>query len=145
MPGSASDVVEADLLKLLTGQATTIFTSTPLAHIYIGLATTVYADASGSNTEVPSTNGYARVDSKGSWAAPTGTSPCQTSNSAALTFPTATGAWASSAPIKSFLAFDASTGGNFLFGGDLTDITKTVTTAGDTISFPIGSLIGQLD
>jgi hypothetical protein len=121
MPGSASDVVEADLLKLLTGQATTIFTSTPLAHIYIGL------------------------DSKGSWAAPTGTSPCQTSNSAALTFPTATGAWASSAPIKSFLAFDASTGGNFLFGGDLTDITKTVTTAGDTISFPIGSLIGQLD
>jgi hypothetical protein len=142
---SYSDIVEADLLKLSTGQATTIFTTTALSHVYIALATTNYADASGSNTEIPATNGYARVDSKGSWAAPTGTTPTAVSTNAAVTFPTATGAWASSAPILSFLVFDAATGGNMLGGNNLTDQTKTVTTAGDTISFPIGNLTITLD
>lgn len=135
----ASDTAEVDLLKALTGQATTIFTTTPLAHVYVGLFTTNWATAHGSNTEVTG-GSYARVDSVGSWAAPSGSGPASVASNAAVTFPTSSAAWSASAAIKSFGIFTALTAGTLLYGGDLTDQTKTVTGASDVVSFASGAL-----
>lgn len=137
MAGSLSDAMEVDILKALSGQATSILTTTALAHVYVALFTTTSTDAT-AGTEVTG-GSYARIDSKGLWGAPTGTSPSTVANNAAITFPTATAAWSSSAAILNFALYDAVTAGNRIAWGDLTDQSKTVAT-GDTISFAIGAL-----
>lgn len=137
MAGSLTDALETDILKALTGQATTILSTTALAHVYVALFTTANTD-SAAGTEVTG-GSYARVDSKGLWGAPSGTSPTSVANNAAVTFPTATAAWSSGSAIVSFALYDASSAGNRLAWGDLTDQTKTVAT-GDSISFAIAAL-----
>src|SRR4051812_14138123 len=88
MAGSKSDVCEVDILKLATGQATTIFSTTPLATVYVALFTAAPSDSS-AGTEV-SGGSYARVDSKGKWGTPaSGT----VSNNATIAYPTATADW----------------------------------------------------
>jgi hypothetical protein len=128
--GSKSDLYEIDVLKLTTGQATTIFTSTAMTP-YIALFTTTPTDA-GGGTEVTG-GAYARITSAGKWAVPSGGS---VSNNAVITFPTASGAsWGT---INGFAIMTAVTAGTMLMWGALS-APKTVND-GDTASFASGQL-----
>lgn len=121
---------------------------TPPATGYIGLTTETCSD-SASGTE-PSGNGYARVSvaanttnwagtqSAGSTAVSSGTGGT-TSNNGAITFPTSTGAWASSANLQAVRYYDAVSTGNMLWCIDLT-APIAVTATGFTLSFPAASL-----
>lgn len=104
---------------------------TPPATVYVGLFTVAPSDA-GGGTEVPSTNAYARQAA--TFAAASGGS---TSNSVAITFPTATPAgWNT---VTHFGIFDASSGGNLLRWGALVP-SKTIG-VGDALTIPIGNLV----
>lgn len=81
---SKTDVAEADILKLFTGQATTIFTTTPITP-YIALFTAAPSET-GGGTEA-SGNAYARQSA--TFGAPTGTAPTTVANSGAVVFPAA--------------------------------------------------------
>lgn len=83
---SKTDVAEADILKLFTGQATTIFTTTPITP-FISLQITTAASESSTGTEA-SGNGYARKSA--TFGAPTGTAPTSVANSGAVLFDPAT-------------------------------------------------------
>lgn len=121
---------------------------TPPATGYIGLTTETCSD-SANGTE-PSSGAYARVSvaanttnwagtqSAGSTTASSGTGGT-TSNNGAITFPTSTGAWASSANLQAVRYYDASTAGNMLWCIDLTS-PIAVTASGFTLSFSAGSL-----
>lgn len=112
--------------------------------LYVGLLTAAPNDA-GGGTEV-SGGSYARVSvssslanwagtqSAGSTVASSGTGG-QTSNNAAITFPTPTAGWGT---VTHFGIYDAASGGNLLFYGQLT-IAKTINEA-DTVTFPAASL-----
>lgn len=105
----------------------------PLAGVYVGLFTTSPTNdlQSGSNgsTEV-SGGAYARQSVvAASWNAPTGT-PSAVTNSAIITFPTASAGWGT---VTGFGIFDALTTGNLLYYGTLT-ASKTVAT-GDVLQF----------
>jgi hypothetical protein len=133
MSGSKSDYLEAALLNLVLGG--TAWTAP--ATTYIALSTAAYSDAAtGANmSEVSSTGtAYARValtNNATNWPAATGTSPTTKANGAVITFTTASGSgWGT---VTSFYIVDAASGGNVLYGGDLT-ASKTIT-SGDTASF----------
>lgn len=112
--------------------------------LYVGLLTSAPSDA-GGGTEV-SGGSYARVSvssslanwagtqSAGSTVASSGTGG-QTSNNAAITFPTPTAGWGT---VTHFGIYDAASNGNLLFYGQLT-IAKTINEA-DTVTFPAASL-----
>jgi hypothetical protein len=138
MAGSLTDICEVDLLKLLTSQATTIFTTTQLANVYVGLLTVAGSDSAGG-TEV-SGGSYARIDSNGLWAAPVSGSPSSVANNATITFPTASGSWGT---VVAFALYDAVSGGNRYAWGDLT-VNKAVG-SGDTASYASGALVLTLD
>lgn len=135
MAGSITDTFEVDLLKLITGQATTVITTTAFATVYVGLATTAHSD-SAAGTEVTG-GSYARIDSKTKWAVPSAGS---VATNAVITFPTASASWGT---VVSFALFDAVTAGNRLAWADLT-ANKTVG-SGDTASFASGALVITLD
>jgi len=135
-----SDFLENKLIdQLFRGQAAPTTTT-----LYVGLLTAAPSD-SGGGTEV-SGGSYARVavtsslanwagtQSAGSTTASSG-SGGQTSNNAAITFPTPSAGWGL---VTHFGVYDASTGGNLLFWGALT-IAKTINQA-DTVTFPAASL-----
>jgi hypothetical protein len=120
------------------------------ANLYIGLFTANPTDAAGG-TEVTG-NAYARVgvasslanwagtQGAGTTAASSGTSGT-TSNNGAVAFPTPTpSGWGT---VTGVGIFDASTGGNLLIWAALT-ASKTIN-AGDSVSFPAGSLSFQID
>ena len=140
-----SDYLENKLIDfLLRGQTYTAPTG-----LHVGLLTAAPSDT-GGGTEV-SGNGYARQNlapSLTNWAgtqaaasttASSGTSGT-TSNNVAITFPTPTASWGT---VTAFGVYDASTGGNLLFYGNL-NIAKTIN-QGDTVTFPISSLSFQID
>ena len=131
MAGSFTDGFEVEILKIVTGQATSIVTTTPLAAVYVGLTTDVPTDSS-AGTEV-SGGSYARVDSKGSWATPSAGS---VSTNADVTFPAPTGNWGT---VQGFNIYDAVTGGNRLAWGDLT-ASKTISNGDQAPKFASGSL-----
>lgn len=111
MAGSKTDVYEVDVLKAVTGQATSILTTTPITP-YVALFTVAPSD---SSTGTEATGGsYARVSSAGKWAVPAAGS---VANNALVTFPTATVSWGT---VVSFAIMDALTNGNMLMWGDLT-------------------------
>jgi hypothetical protein len=135
-----SDYVENKVVDLLVrGQA---FTAP--ATVYVGLSTTACSD-SAFGTEV-SGNNYSRVavtsslanwagtQSAGSTTASSGTGG-QTSNNAAINFPTPSGTWGT---VTHWFLVDASTSGNLLICDDLTT-SKTIN-SGDTVSFAIAAL-----
>lgn len=135
MAGSKSDAWEVEVLKMATGQATSIITTTPITP-YLALFTgTLSADTPGSEA---TGGGYARISTAGKWDAPTSGAGSVT-NSTAISLAAFTGSVSGGAPFTHFGLFDALTGGNPLYYGDLTDQTKTGG-ASDMISFPIGSL-----
>lgn len=112
---------------------------------YWGLTTDACTDS--SNGTEPSGNGYARIaytaslanwsgtQSAGSTTASSGTGGT-TSNNAAITAPTSTGAWGT---LQATRMYDASTAGNMLICINLTS-TLNVSGAGFTPSFPATSL-----
>lgn len=125
-------------------------TFTPPTNLHFALFTVAPTDA-GGGTEV-SGGSYARVSvarsltsfagtqSAGSTTASTGTGGT-TSNNAAITFPAPTANWGS---IVGMGVYDASTGGNLLFYGNLTQ-AKTVNNGDAAPSFPAGTWTYQED
>lgn len=119
-------------------------TFTPPATLYFALLTAAPNDA-GGGTEVAGNN-YARVgvtaslanfagtQSAGSTAASSGTGG-QTSNNAAINFPTPSGSWGT---VTHWAIYDASSAGNLLFHAALT-ASKAIN-SGDTVSFAIGAM-----
>lgn len=112
----------------------------------IALCTASPNDAStgGTITEVANSNNYSRVElapDDDNWAAISGNNGT-TSNSSAITFPTASGSWGT---VTSVAILDSAThgAGNVLFYGDLS-VSKSIT-SGDTFSFSIGALTVQID
>ena len=135
-----SDFLENKLIdQLFRGQTAPVTTT-----LYVGLLTAAPSD-SGGGTEAAG-GSYARVavtSSLANWAgtqaaastvASAGTGG-QTSNNAAITFPTPTATWGN---VTHFGIYDAASGGNLLFWGALT-IAKTINQA-DTVTFPAASL-----
>ena len=136
-----SDYLENKLVdQLFRGQAAPTTTT-----LYVALYTAAPSDPSATGTELTGNN-YSRVSvtsSLANWAgtqaaastvASSGTGG-QTSNNAAITFPTPSATWGT---VTHFAIYDAATTGNELFWGALT-ISKTIN-SGDTVSFPAGSL-----
>ena len=135
MAGSKSDAWEVEVLKMATGQATSIITTTPIAP-YLALFTgTLTADAPGAEA---TGGGYARVSTAGKWAAPT-SGAGTVANNTAISLAQFTGTVSAGSPFTHFGLFDAATGGNAFYYGDLTDQTKTGAN-GDTITFGVGAL-----
>lgn len=135
-----SDYVENKVIdSLLRNQ-----TFPTIANTYIGLSTAACSD-SGFGTEV-SGGSYARVavasslanwagtQSAGSTTASSGTGG-QTSNNAAITFPTPSAGWGT---VTHWFIADASTAGNILVCAALT-VSKTIN-SGDSVSFAIAAL-----
>lgn len=135
-----SDYLENKLVdQLFRGQSAPTTTT-----LYVGLLTAAPSD-SGGGTEV-SGGSYARVavtsslanwagtQTAGSTTASSGTGG-QTSNNAAITFPTPAATWGT---VTHFGIYDAASAGNLLFWGALT-IAKTINQA-DTVTFPAASL-----
>jgi hypothetical protein len=129
--GSKSDTWELEVLKMVTGQATTVITTTPLTP-FLALFTADPSD-SAAGTEVTG-GSYARVACSGGtkWAAPAAGS---VTTNAVVTFPTATANWGT---ITGFALMTASSGGTLLMWGSLT--ASKVVNNGDTASFAAGQL-----
>ncbi len=133
MAGSKTDAFETRLLNyLFTGEDLGLSGS-----LYVALSTAAYAEgATGvSLTEVIG-GGYVRAAvprTTAQWPAATGG---QVSNAAPIGFPTATAPWGA---VTSFYLCVGPSSGLVLYGGDL-GAPKTVA-AGDTVTFPVGSLV----
>jgi hypothetical protein len=135
---SLTDAAEIDLLKLLTGQATAIFTTTPYTP-HLALFTVAPTDAAGG-TEAAG-GGYARLPVTGLFATPT---PGEAHNSAQVALAAFTGIVSGGAAFVAFGLFTALTGGTLVISGPLTDPTKTGA-GGDQIVFAPGDLILTAD
>ena len=127
--GSKTDACEIDILKLLTGQATSIFTTTPFTP-YLALYTVNPTDST-AGTEC-SGGSYARVAVNGKWGTPAAGS---VSNNAIITMPTATGSWGT---VTGFGIFSALAGTLLIWGALGT--SKPVAN-GDTPAFAVGQLV----
>jgi hypothetical protein len=135
MAGSLSDYAEKKVQDLILGAVA--FTA-PATHVALF---TVAPTDSGGGTEVTG-GSYARVNvtnNATNWPAATGATAAK-SNGTAITFPTASASWGT---VVAFGIFDAGTGGNLLWWGDLT--TSKAVGSGDTPSFAIGALAFTMD
>ena len=111
----------------------------PPATLYLGLSTTTPTDAGGNITE-PSGGSYARVavtNNTTNW--PT-TTTGEKANGAAVAFPLATASWGT---VTHLVIYDAETDGHVLCLAEL--IPQKAVESGDTLSFPIGSIVITLD
>lgn len=131
-----TNYLEAKLLDHIFTDAT----YTPPTTLYVALFTgTLTGDVTTGLTEVSGSN-YARVATTAAdWSAAALAEPSTKTNTAVLTFPTASGSWGT---ISYFGIYDASTVGNALIVDALT-ATKVIG-SGDTFSFPASSLIIKL-
>ena len=137
--GSKSDAWEVDVLKMVTGQASSVITSTPITP-FIALYTVAPTD-SAAGTEVANAGAYARVTSAAKWAAPT-SGAGSVANNAVITFPTATADWAAGGTqVVAFAIMTSGTygGGTMLMWGTLTTPKNVLN--GDTPSFASGALV----
>ncbi len=122
--GAFTDYLENKLLDHVLRN--TAYTSPTT--VYVALFTAAPGEA-GGGTEV-SGGGYARQAV--TFSAPSAGS---TSNSSDITFPTATADWGT---ITHFAIFDASTGGNMLYYGQLT--SSVTVNSGQQLTIPAGNL-----
>lgn len=130
MATTVTDYAEEKLVKHVAGVASYTM-PTPYLALY-----TVTPGKATSGTEL-SGNGYARVAAAGAtFTYANGV----LSNTAAVTFPTATG---NQGTIVGIALVDASTAGNILWAADLGSV-KTLTT-GDSLTFPIGAISFNLN
>lgn len=133
--GSKSDYLEAKVLDHCLGAVT----YTPPATVYFAVFTAAPSD-SGGGTEATS-GSYARksiTNNATNFPNASGTSPTLKSNGTAITMVTASAPWSSGADMTHWGLFDASTSGNLLYWGALTE-AKPVGT-GDTLTIPVGDL-----
>lgn len=133
MAGSMTDVFEKKVLDHIFRNASLGLDAT---NVWVGLFTVAPSD-SAAGTEVTG-GAYARVAvvrTGAGWDAAAGASPATTSNTGAITFPTASAAWGT---VTHFGIFDAATAGNLLYWADLA-ASKAVG-SGDSASFAAGAL-----
>ena len=122
-------------MPFTTYQANKSLTELMAPGVYVALSSTAPA-LNGTGVTEPTGGSYARVSAPAnSFAAAANGS---ISNSAALTFPTATADWVGGANITYGLIYDAATGGNLLGYGALT-VAKNVLN-GDTVTLAGGQL-----
>ena len=129
MPGSKSDYLENKILDHVIGGVGFIAPT----FLYVALYTVAPTD-SGGGTEVTG-GSYARklvVNNLAQWPAAVGGAK---SNANAITFITATANWGT---IVAFALFDAGSGGNMLYWGDL--VVSKVINSGDTAKFNAGDI-----
>ncbi|MDR3598119.1 hypothetical protein [Clostridium sp.] len=108
--------------------------------LYIGLSSTLPTVSGGGITEPTiGTNGYARAAVANNTTNFPSTSSNNKSNGAAITFPTSTGSWLSSASLGYLFFSDAATGGNILGYATLNN-PQVVASSGATLSFASSSL-----
>jgi hypothetical protein len=153
MPGK-TDVLENKFLDFVFRGQTFALTGctanwSVVPTLYVALGT---AETDAAFTELPATGAYARVkacagatqaltDFNGTHGTTTGASSGTDGiieTAIVLTFPTATLDWNTAAVIPKFAIYDALTGGNCLYSGDIT--TPRAVTAGTTASFAAGAL-----
>ncbi len=136
MAGNAGTYMQTARINWLLGTA---YPSAP-ANLYVALFTVAPANDGTGGTEV-SGGGYARQPiAQSGWAAASGASPTQTSNNGVVNFGTASAAWGT---IVAWALYDAATGGHLIYTAP-TASSKTIGN-GDTLSWPIGSLVVQED
>lgn len=133
-----SDVLENAFLDLILRNVSLAASGITTGSVYAALFTTPTSDTTGSggSGEEVSGGGYARTQITGFSVAADGNS----SNSVTITFPSATSGWGT---VTHFGLFDAATGGNLLFHGELT--APKVVNAGDSFVFPSGNITISLD
>lgn len=126
---SKTDALEIEFLKMCVGQATTIFTTTPITP-HIALYTTAPTD-SAAGTEVTGSS-YARQPmAGGNWATPAAGS---VANTAACLFPAATTTGYTVLGCSSCSAVSAGTIERYQA------ISSLVIAVGDQVNFPIGTI-----
>lgn len=120
-------------------------TWTPPTTLYLGLSSTTPTEAGGNITE-PSGGSYARVATVAAdWSAASGTAPATKTNTATLTFPTASADWASAANLTHFILYDHITNtaaANIVAWGAFTTAKPVLN--GDTASFAASAITFQL-
>lgn len=126
---SKTDAAEAETLKLFTGQATSIFTTTPITP-YIALYTAAPSETGGGTEQ--SGSSYARTAA--AFGAPTGTSPTSCANNAACTFPAVT---SSGYTILGVSLMTAVSAGSMLRWQSISSLALSV---GDQANFAIGAI-----
>lgn len=137
MASSLARASAQDILKLITGQATSVYTTTPPTNLYLGLvvsgaaATTIGTECSGTS--------YARIQTVGNWAAVVSATPCSVTNSADLSFPAAGHASNWGTLTQAVLIGHITNATPFIAWGDLA-ASKTPG-LGDVIRFAAGTLI----
>lgn len=104
--------------------------------VYIALSTAAFsASSTGSSMTEVSGGSYARVAVTANTTNFPAASGGAKSNGTTFTFATATASWGT---VTSFYVVDATSGGNVLYGGDLT--TPRSIGTGDTASFASGAI-----
>lgn len=134
MAGSKSAFFENKALDNVLGSPNTAYVAP--GTVYIALSTATFSTASTGTSMSEVTGGsYARVtvtNNTTNWPAASAGSKA---NGAVFTFPAATAAWGT---VQSFYIVDALSGGNILYGADLT--TSRTINNGDTASFAVGAI-----
>lgn len=119
--------------------------NTPAATNYVALSSTTPTEAAGNITE-PSGGSYARVaTTNADWSAASGTAPAVKTNTATLTFTTATADWVSAANLTYFVLYDHLTltgSGHEIAFGALTTAKPVLN--GDTASFAASAITLQM-
>lgn len=109
---------------------------TPPATLYFGLSTALFN--SGAGPTEPVGNNYSRPSSTNDatmWPAASGT-PTTKANAIEILFPVPSATWGT---VRSIYVLDALTGGNWLYGGDLTTVSTII--SGTAPSFDVGDLL----
>lgn len=133
MAGSKSDYLENKILDHMLGGPDYVKPDP----IYLALSTAAYSDAAtGSSMSEVSGGGYARVSVTNNTTNFPNASGGQKSNGQVFTFPAATANWGT---VQSFYIVDAASGGNILYGADLT-VARTIAN-GDTASFAVNAIV----
>jgi hypothetical protein len=127
VPGSKSDYTEGNLMKAIFNAVTFPAPAGLWVSLHNGLTSQANRDANlaaHTNTEIQTTGtGYARTAlsaTSANWPI-TGAAPTTAHNGAVVTFPTPTAGWGT---IFAFGIYDANTGGNLLYWGDMVGATQ---------------------
>lgn len=119
--------------------------NTPAATNYIALSSTTPTEAAGNITE-PSGGNYGRVaTTNADWSAASGTAPAVKTNTATLTFGTASADWVTGSNLTYFVLYDHATltgSGHEIAFGALT--TPKPVLNGDTASFAASAITFQM-
>ena len=140
MASGKSDYAENRILNFLFGQHVTI---TPPATWYVGLFRGTGLGDAGGGTEMTLAGGYARKDVANTSASGNfpSTSTGVKTNGNDIVFATSTAAWDAGALITAAALFDAVTGGNMWYWGDIAGgAQQSITATNQQFVIPAGAL-----